>query len=197
MRWTVRTVAAIALVWIAYAAWPFSALYGLVDAVQSRDGTAVARRVNFPAVRQSLTEQIVVTYLRLTGRDARLGQFGRGMAVAGITSIADPIVAKLLSAEALMELLNVGWPTTVLPDKATTFQGLSSGALGDIWQVFVQSEQGLRRFEIAVPMAAPPARQFKLQFRLTTWVWKLSGVELPEELRVRLAQELIKQIEKK
>jgi hypothetical protein len=165
--------------------------------VQSRDGVAVARRVNFPAVRQSLAEQVVVTYLRLSGRDARLGQFGRGMAVAAVTSIADPIVAKLLSAEALIELLNAGWPTTVLPDRISGFQGLSGGTLGGIWQVFVQSEQGLRRFEIAIPTAAPSMRQFRLQFRLTSWMWKLSAVELPEELRIRLAQELIKQTEKR
>jgi hypothetical protein len=63
--------------------------------------------------------------------------------------------------------------------------------------VFVQSEQGLRHFDIGVPIDSPPARRLKLQFRLTHWVWKLSGIELPQELRVRLARELIRQIEKR
>jgi hypothetical protein len=74
---------------------------------------------------------------------------------------------------------------------------LTSPSLGRLWQVFLQSEQGVRRFDIGVPLDAPPARRLKLQFRLTHWVWKLSGIELPEELRVRLARELIKHIEKK
>jgi len=197
MRWTIRTLVVIVILGVAYASWPFFALHGLVGAVQTRDIHAVAQRVNFPAVRQSLTEQIVETYLRLTGKDARLGQFGRGMAVSALTSIADPVVAQLISAEALVELLNSGWPTTVLPDRIAGVQGLGADALGSAWNVFVHSQQGLRRFEIAVPAAAPPGHQFTLQFRLTSWMWKLSGVALPEQLRIRLAQELIRRFDKK
>src|SRR6266446_2868842 len=102
MRWTLRTIAIVVVLLAAYAAWPYFALYDLANAVQKRDVAAVSRRVNFPAVRQSLAEQIVVTYLRLSGRDARLGEVGRGLAVSAVLSIADPIVAKIISAEALM-----------------------------------------------------------------------------------------------
>lgn len=199
MRWTFSTVAVIAGLWIAYAAWPFFTLYGLANAVQSRDSAAVARYVNFPAVRRSLTEQIAFTYLGLTGRDGRPEQPSRGIAVAAITSIADPIVARLISAEALMVLLERGWPTSVLPDRTTSFEGLSSGSasVGNVWQVFVHSDQGLRHFEIGVPTGQPPQRQFKLQFRLIAWSWRLSAIELPEEIRIRLARELIRQIERR
>jgi hypothetical protein len=197
MRWTLRIIVVVAVLVGVYAAWPFFALYELANAVQERDSAAVTRRVNFPALRRSLTEQIVVTYLHLTGRDARLGQIGRSLAVGTMTSIADPIVAKLISAEALVELLHDGWPAAVLPDQAPTLQGLRPGALGTAWQIFVRSEQGLRRFDIPIPAGATRARQFTLKFRLISWTWKLTGVELPEELRVRLARELIKQVEKK
>jgi Protein of unknown function (DUF2939) len=205
MRWTLRTIAVLAILWIGYVAWPFIALYELADAIQQRDGATVARRINVPAVRHSLTEQIAATYLQLTGRQARLGPVTRSMAVAAAASIADPVVAKLISAEALLDLLHSGWPRTVLPERSATapaihgsiVQGLASPSLGSLWQVFVRSEQGLRRFDIGVPIDAPPAQRLKLQFRLTHWVWKLCGIELPEELRVRLARELIKHIEKK
>jgi hypothetical protein len=76
-------------------------------------------------------------------------------------------------------------------------QGLTSLSFGNLWRVFVQSEQGLRRFDVGVPIDAPSARRLKLQFRLTHWVWKLAGIELPEELRVRLARELGRQIDRK
>jgi Protein of unknown function (DUF2939) len=205
MRWTLRTLAILAMLWIGYVAWPFFALYELADAIQRRDGAAVARRINVPAVRHSLSEQIAATYLQLTGREARLGPVGRGMAAAAAASFADPIVAKLISAEAILDLLHGGWPRTVLPEgsadapaiQGSIVEGLTSPSLGRLWQVFLQSEQGVRRFDIGVPLDAPPARRLKLQFRLTHWVWKLSGIELPEELRVRLARELIKHIEKK
>jgi signal transduction histidine kinase len=207
MLWTLRTAALLAALWIAFVAWPFFALYELATAIQNRDGATVARRINVPAVRHSLTEQIAATYLRITGREARLGVLTRGVAAAAASSFADPIVAKLLSTDALLELLHSGWPKQVLSEEPATMsgapghgsivQGLTSVSFGNLWRVFVQSEQGFRRFDIGVPIDAPPARRLKLQFRLTHWVWKLSGIELPEELRVRLARELIKLIEKK
>src|SRR5262245_46413760 len=123
MRWILGAIVAIVVLVVAWAAWPFFAVYELAHAVQQRDSAAVAARVHFPSVRQSLTEQIVVTYLQLTGRDARLGQIGRGLAVGAVTSIADPIVAKLISAETLVELLNRGWPASVLPDQAPVAPG--------------------------------------------------------------------------
>jgi signal transduction histidine kinase len=207
MRWTLRAFALLAALWIAFVAWPFFALYELAAAIQNRDGTTVARRINVPAVRQSLTGQIAATYLRITGREARLGVLTRGVAVAAATSVADPIVAKLLSTDALLELLHSGWPKHVLseepatvwgaPGQGSIVQGLTSLSFGNLWRVFVQSEQGLRRFDVGVPIDAPPARRLKLQFRLTHWVWKLAGIELPEELRVRLARELGRQIDRK
>jgi hypothetical protein len=202
MRWTIRIAIVAAVLWVGYAAWPFWAVYDFANAVERRDTAAVARRVNFPAVRHSLSEQIVVAYLRLTGREARLGQFGRNMAVAAVTSLADPILAEFISAEALIEFLQHGSPNPLMSEPSTgvqaaDLQALGSGSLGNIWQIFVNSEQGLRSFELAVPFSAPPARKFKLKFRLTTWTWKLSAIELPEPLRVRLAQELAKRIDRK
>ena len=197
MRWTLRAVIVVAFLWVGYAAWPFWAVYDLVNALQNQDAAALAHRVNFPAVRRSLTEQIVASYLQLSGKDARLGQFARGTAVAAVASVADPIVAKLVSAEALIALLRHGWPVSVLPDGASTLHGLGSGSLGSVWQLFIHAEQGLRSCEFPVPIGAPPSQTFRLQFRLTNWTWKLSAIELPEEIRVRLAQELIRQIDRK
>jgi len=197
MRRTIRILAAAALLWLGYVAWPVATFYNLVDAIRARDGVVVARHVNFGAVRRSLAEQIVVRYLELSGKDARLGQFSRGMAVAAVMSIADPIVAKLISADALIELLRNGWPASVLPRETTAVPGLGSAAAGNVWQLFVHSEWGLRSFKFTVPATAPAQRRFGLEFRLTTWRWKLSAIELPEELRTRLAQELVKQIDRK
>ena len=200
MRWTIRIVILLLAPWVAYAASPFWAVYDFANALQQRDTAAVARRVNFPAVRRSLTEQVVVTYLQLTGKDARLGQFGRGMAVGAAMSIADPVVAKLLSTEVLIDLLQKPGPAAGPADGAS-IQGMTigsgSGLLGNLWQVFIHSEQGLRSFAVTVPFTAPPPLQFRLVFRLTSWTWKLSAIELPEEVRGRLAQELIKQTEGK
>jgi hypothetical protein len=196
MRWTIRVTAAIAALWIAYAAWPFFAFYGLAGAVQNRDQAALVRHVNFPALRRSLTDQIAATYFRLSGRAAQPELQSRSLVLSAVASIADPIVARLISAEALITLLDSGWPTAVLADRDPAAPGLSYPSVGNLWQVFVQADQGLRHFEIGVPTSQPPARQFRLQFRLIAWSWRLSGIELPEELRIRLARELMKQIDR-
>src|SRR5882757_5565535 len=107
MRWTVRVVIILLVLWVAYYVWPYFGLRSLVQAVRKHDIAAVNERVNFLALRQSLTMQIVVTYLRLTGKEARLGQF-RDLAIAATSSIADPIVAQLISAETLTDLLASG-----------------------------------------------------------------------------------------
>src|SRR5262245_5263031 len=131
MRWIACIIVAAAVLWSGYAASPFLAVYDLVHALERRDAAAVARRVNFPAVRQSLSEQIASTYLQLSGKDPRLGQVGRSMAIGVAASIADPIVAKLVSPEAVIELLNDGWPSSALPEKvAAALPVLTSASLG-------------------------------------------------------------------
>jgi hypothetical protein len=41
-----------------------------------------------------------------------------------------------------------------------------------------------------VPVDKPRQESFRLQFCLRDWAWMLCGIELPEALQVRLAQEL-------
>jgi DUF2939 family protein len=197
MRWTIRSIILLIILALAYVAWPFWAAYDFVTALRSRDAARIERRVNFPAVRYSLTEQIVVAYLQLSGRDTRLGQFGRGLAVAAVASVAEPIVARLISAQALMELLETDSAAAAATSATGVLQGLGSGSIDTAWQLLLHSDWGFRRFVLAVPVNAPPTRRFRLRFRLTSWTWKLAAVEVPAEVRNRLAQELVRQTERK
>jgi hypothetical protein len=43
-----------------------------------------------------------------------------------------------------------------------------------------------------VPVDKPRQESFRFQFCLRDWTWKLCGIELPEAVQVRLAQELVK-----
>ena len=191
MRWTIGIGTSLLILWLAYAVWPFFTVYRLADAVQARNVAAVSELVDFPALRRSLTIQIVRTYLRLTGTAVRgsiLEQFSLGVGA----SVADPIVAKLISPEALLELLHNGRLPDVFPDNVPPIEGLSSEALGNVWRVYVNSELGIARFFVAVPVDKPPAGSFRLGFCLTGWRWKLCSAELSEQLQLRLAQEIAK-----
>jgi hypothetical protein len=192
MRSTIRIGAVLLVLWLAYAVWPFFGMYRLVGAVQARDVAALTERVDFPALRNSLTAQIARTYLRMTGKAGRPGSIVEQFTVGVASSVADPIVAKLVSPESLLDLLQNGRPSGVFSDNAPSIEGVGSDALGSAWRLYLNSELGIGRFFIDLPVDKPPAERFQLQFCLAGWTWKLCGVELPEQLQIRLAQEIVK-----
>jgi hypothetical protein len=107
--------------------------------------------------------------------------------------IADPIVAKFVTPEALSEFLRDGWPRMVLVDQPPSgFTGVNTSNLGTVWQLFVNSEIGIGRFRVSVPAEVPRANQFGLRLHLSNWTWKLRGIELPELIQMKLAEEIIK-----
>jgi hypothetical protein len=187
MRKTIAVVVAFGLVWIGYVAWPLYDLLVLVRAIETRDVDTVTRHVYFDAVRISFTNQVVAAYVRRTG--IQIGPLRRNIAAA---AIADPVLKRLLSPEALSELLAVGWPITVVPDPPQGTIGMTRSTMGTIWQIFGHSEYGFGRFEVEGPSALPPQQRFLLTFRLLQWRWRLVGVTLPENIQTLLADELIK-----
>src|SRR4051812_895000 len=112
MRKTLIALIILALGWVGYMAWPLYELVVLVRAVERGEVAAVARRVDFVRLRASLTRQIVEAYLQRTG-----GGRGAALVPGAVASIADPIVAKIISPEALAEFLRIGWPRTALPEQ--------------------------------------------------------------------------------
>jgi hypothetical protein len=111
LRKTVATIFILCVVSIGYTAWPLYDLLVLVRAMETRDIETVTRHVYFDAVRMSLTNQLVAAYVRRTG--IQISPLAQSMAATAL-GITDPVVKKLISPEALSELLAGGWPTTDL-----------------------------------------------------------------------------------
>ena len=190
MRHTIRIVAVLALVWIGYLAWPIYDLFVLLRAVESRDVGAVTDAVYFDALRISLTNQVVDVYLRRAG--IQIGPLRRNMAAA---AIANPVVERLISPDAVSQLLSAGWPTPVLPAPPGTI-GITTDTIGTAWQIFANSEYGFGRFEVAAPAALPRRERFRLQFRLLQWRWRLVGIIVPARIVNLLADELVRAVQK-
>lgn len=192
MRNTVVFTVIIGLVWIGYMAWPLYELTLLARAIDARDVRTVVRHVNFDRVRTSLTEQIASAYVQRSG--IQPGLVGQQAVILGL-SIADPVITKLVSPEALSELLAVGWPAAVVsePPPSGTL-GISSDTLGTAWQIFAASRYGIGRFEVSAPTAAPPVTRFRLTFHLLAWRWQLTGITLPENIRNLLVDQVIKAV---
>src|SRR5262249_30633143 len=148
--------------WIAYVASPFFTLYRMVRAIEARDAQALSQDINFIQLRNSLSGQIVEAYVRRSGMQlSPLAQTVVGSALA----IADPIVDKLISPQAIATLMAAGWPTTVLPEAPSGAVGISTQTLGTAWQIFIASRYGLGRAEIRVPASFPRPQRFGLQLR--------------------------------
>lgn len=191
MRWTLRIGLALLAGWVVLIVSPCVSLYRLAKAVEAHDLNAIRARVNFRAVRASLTKQIVADYLASVGKGRELNASDRSLAAGAGATIADPLVARLVTPEALLDLLDDGWPENVVSERPVAFGGLGADDLANAWQVFVSSEsRGFRVVRVPIPADKPLEERFWLQLRLQRFTWRLTGIELPAALRQRLLKEL-------
>jgi Protein of unknown function (DUF2939) len=180
-----------ALLWAALPVWPLIGLYRIGAAVEARDSTALAERVEFRSLRLSLAQQVIAEYLKLTGKEKKLGRFRTGIATGVGAALAEPIIAEFLNAETLIDFLAKGRTKTgKLSSESAPF---SSGSLRSAWRVWWHSEFWGKNFYVYLPPEKAKGEQFGVRLNFRDWRWKITGMDLPEALRVRLAKELVKQ----
>ncbi len=186
MRWAIWTTVILCTLLAVYIASPLVALYRIGSAVEARDAAALEQRIDFPSIRRSFRKQIIATYRKLTGKPLPLGAMARRFAV----SVADPIVARLMTINALLDLLGkgeAGKAAKVPIDRAP----LTSSSLDNVWQLWLNSDYLGRKFYVYLPPDDPRASQFGVELRLSNWHWRVVGIELPEDLKEELARELV------
>jgi hypothetical protein len=189
MRKTLAVCVLLLLVWVAWVAWPFLALQGLVRAVEQRDPAALGRYIDLPSLRRDLSSQVFEAYGRITGSPIPRG----GVAGAIAANVAEPLLERFASPEALVELLRGGAPAAAQGEPSLNLPSLRASAAGDPWQVFLTSELGFDRFAFSYPSGTPRLQQFRLEWKLSGWQWKLFAVKLPAAVVERLARELAKE----
>ena len=189
MRKTLAIVFVLVLIFAAGAAWPFTALYDLAAKAEAGDAAALNQRLDLPSIRRSLTRQLIRTYIRISG--IRVSPGGIVAGVAG--SIVDPIIEQLMTPEIFIAMLRTGWPGGVLPERPAGLQGLGAVKSGSVWALFLNSEYGLSGFSVSVPPDMPPEQQYRLTLSLSKQGWRLSGLDMPEQLQVKLVEQLIAQ----
>ena len=80
IRWGRWITVLLILLVAAYLTWPLVGFYRIGSAVESKNAAALAQRVEFPSLRRSLSQQVIAEYLKLTGKDEKLGRFRTGVA---------------------------------------------------------------------------------------------------------------------
>jgi hypothetical protein len=187
MRWTFRISVMLFLAWAIFMISPFVALYDLAKAVEAKDLARITERVNFNAVRTSLSRQILGEYLD----EKDVGGLNRDVATGIGTAALNPVIEELVTPEALAGLLEKGVPQQIAAggNGATPPLRVDLGSIEDLWRVFISSEsQGFRSITIPLPATEPKQKQFRLTMRIRGTTWRLSGIELPQALREELIQ---------
>jgi hypothetical protein len=189
MRPIIVATATLVVLLLGYTVWPLYGLKQLAGAAQARDVSALSELVDYRSVRQSLSEQLIATYLRLTGRAP--GPLTNLVAAVG-TSLADPFLEEFLDPTKLADFLMKGQLPPVAGEQVPEFAPLHAAALQSAWRIWLASEYSGRLFFASVPPEKRSGEQVRLQLRLRSWRWKLAGIELPEALRERLVQAVVK-----
>jgi len=188
MRWTLRISFLLFLAWAFFMVSPFLALYDLGRAIEAKDLGRISERVNFSALRTSLSRQILGEYLK----DQDLEGAERNLAADAGSVALNPFIEQLVTPQALVDLFargsfgqaaGRGASGTALPPR------LDTGSVEEAWKTFIFSEsQGFRSVTIPLPIDQPKDKQFRITMRLSNMAWRLTGIELPAPLR----EELIK-----
>jgi hypothetical protein len=199
MRWFIRFFVVLTLAWVVFAASPYYALYDFARAVEAGDLATIRSRVNFSAVRISLSKQLVTAYLVATGRESELKASSKGLVAAAGGTLVDPLLAQYVTPEALAGFLAGGRGAAgaagsgTLPGAASADGGLAPKSLRAAWSLFLGSEsRGFRVIVFPVPPEKSPEDQFRLHFRLSGLTWRVVGVEMPQPVQQRLIQEMLR-----
>ena len=189
MTWTLRATAILLIAWVAFMLSPFVALYDLAKAVEARDPERVGARVNFHALRTSLSRQVAAEYLKTPAGKQDLGGLDPQVAANAGSAIVDPLIERLVTPQALIDLLEDGWPQAAIGRAGSTgtSASLEVGSFAQAFKLFVSSEtQGFRSIFIPFPADVSRDKQFRLTLRLSGTMWRVTGLELPEALRRQL-----------
>jgi hypothetical protein len=187
MRWALSITAVLVVLLGFYIASPLLALHSIGAAVEIKDAAALAERIEFPAVRRALIRQIMATYRQLTGKRLPLGAVTKRFAI----SLADPVVARLVTVRGLLDLLGKGdaGQGVKVPRE---WAPITRSAFKSVWRLWLNSDYFGRDFYVHLPPDAARDRKFTVKLRLIQSRWRIVAIELPEELNERLAQEVIK-----
>jgi Protein of unknown function (DUF2939) len=188
MRWFLGTLLALVVGIGIYVGSALLSLNGLVAAARAGDGAGVLERTDMARLRHSLVDQIVSAYLRQLGLNRPIKPLERMAANTYGASVADAMIAKMLTKENLTRILKSG----AIGSGETTFANMQ--ALSDI--------DTSRVFEVLSRLS--PVKPVEFLFRLGETEnaggvsihfegngWKLSGIQLPTSAAQVLAQSLI------
>jgi hypothetical protein len=192
MRWFIGIAAAVVVFILIYLGSATYSLSQLIAAARAGDGAAVIERTDVRALNRSLTNQIVAAYLERIGATRRISPMEKMLINTYGATVADAMVAKMLTADKLTQMLKTGSldGTSGVPNIA----GLP--ALADLHAEDWFSLLGRLSFvqpvllAIRVSKTSDPDTYAAINLHYEGFGWKLSGIALPKAVLRDLAASL-------
>ncbi len=188
MRWFFGILLALVIGIAAYAGSALVSLSGLVEAARAGDGAGILARTDTARLRHSLVDQIVAAYLKQLGKDRPVKPLERMLANTYGATVADAMIAKILTEENLTRILKTG-AIGAGEGPVANMRGLSeidtSSILGMLGRI-----SPVKPVEFLVRLGdSEDAGGVSIHFEGNGW--KLSGIQLPTAAVQVLAQNLI------
>jgi hypothetical protein len=184
-------VAAVGLVILIGAYWSW-ALFGttqLASAAAQGDVHAVMQRIDLEALSRSLGRQVARAFLELNPQYGRLLPLERHFMGSAAAAQAEAFLRELLTPENIAALLSKG--RGGLPDadaRIWRMPPLSEAFRGGPWEILRASRfDGPLSFVVGLDSAEG---RYDLHLHLSGATWRLSGLDLPDEVSARLAREI-------
>jgi Protein of unknown function (DUF2939) len=191
MRWLVGVVAAVIVLLVIYFGSAASSLAKLAAAVRAGDGAAVLARTDLTSLNHSLTDQIVRAYLERIGATRQIKPMERMLVNTYGASIADAMVAKMLTPERLTQMLGKG---SLDAPGVPSFAGLP--ALADLqtadWLSLLGRLKVIKPVLLAIRVSnkSDADGYAAINLHYEGLDWKLAGIELPKPIVRDLAASL-------
>jgi hypothetical protein len=183
-RFSVSIVAAIVAIGV-YIGSAIVSLNGLVGAAKAGNGAEILARTDVPRLKRSLVDQIVTAYLIRTGQNRPIKPIERLLANTYGATIADALVAKMLTAENLTNILKNGSLGADGDSQLIALAGIdTSKVLESLGRLSL-----VKPVELSIRLGDEEgAGAISLHFEGNGW--KLSGLNLPTRAAEELAMGL-------
>jgi Protein of unknown function (DUF2939) len=163
-------------------------LGGLVEVAKAGDGAGVLARTDTVRVRRSLVDQIVSAYLKQMGQARPVKPLERLVANTYGASIADAMIAKMLTPENLTAILNTGTISSSGGPTANMVR-LTEIDTSKVFEMLMRISP-IKPVEFMIRLGdTEGAGGISIHFEGNGW--KLSGIQLPDAALQVLAQGLV------
>jgi len=185
MRWFSASIVASVVAIGVYIGSAIVSLNGLVGAAKAGSGAEILARTDVPRLKRSLVDQIVTAYLMRTGQNRPIKPIERLLANTYGATIADALVAKMLTAENLTNILKNGSLGADGDSQLIALAGIdTSKVLESLGRLSL-----VKPVELSIRLGDEEgAGAISLHFEGNGW--KLSGLNLPTRAAEELAMGL-------